>query len=53
MDTFTLSKQGLMDIAKSLRLRNYARKNKTDIKKIMDKYHKLHGGEKQNQNNSL
>ena len=46
MDTSTLSKQGLMDIAKSLRLRNYACKNKTDIKKMIDEYHKLHGGEK-------
>ena len=46
MDTSTLSKQGLMDIAKSLRLRNYARKNTTDIKEMIDEYHKLHDGEK-------
>ena len=43
MDTSTLSKQGLMDIAKSLRLRNYSRKNKTDIKKMIDSYYQLHG----------
>ena len=47
MDTSTLSKQALMDIAKSLRLRNYARKNKTEIKKMIDEYHKLHGKEDQ------